>query len=219
MTDRFLRVPCNRDLLYLTKGKRGKELPLIEPIRRILLPDGDPTRTGLLYRRRAVEEGRMQPPMWSASLESVIAEFQRRCSEAGAPSVPQRLSMCDQVMKDAGALGYKNVQVEFAKLARRLKWSREATLKDFRHAFATAMMNAGMPEPYRQFLMGHAQGKAAIVNYSHLNQIRAQYEAAVRCEWQELIGALAGRAGELGLLRGETAGDGRVSDRRLRLVK
>ncbi len=42
------------------------------------------------------------------------------------------------------------------------------------------MANAGMPEPTRQYLLGHSSGRAAIHVYTHINRLAEQYQAAVR---------------------------------------
>ena len=70
---------------------------------------------------------------------------------------------------------------------RRLQWPSTATIKDFRHLFATCLENAGMPEHYRKYLMGQSPGRAAIVTYTHLNEIRQRYEEAVLRQIQPLV--------------------------------
>lgn len=42
----------------------------------------------------------------------------------------------------------------------------------------------------RRYLMGHSPGKAAILAYTHLDQLRRHYSAAIRQEWPELITAI-----------------------------
>jgi hypothetical protein len=49
------------------------------------------------------------------------------------------------------------------------------------------MMNAGMPEYYRKYLMGHAFSKAAISNYTHLDKLREHFQAAIAREFQPLV--------------------------------
>ena len=201
LTGDALRVICNKRILYATKGKRNKTLPIPDPIRHLL--DDAPGRNGLLYRRREVEDGKTRPPLWSASLETIVTEFDRRCREAGEPTRPERIAIRDGVLKDAGALSYDNVNYEFRKIARRLRWQKEATVKDFRHLFSTTMMVAGMPDPMRQFLMGHSLGKSPIRKYTHLDllEIREAYMAAVEKKWPVLLAAIEARAVELGLMR------------------
>ena len=74
-----------------------------------------------------------------------------------------------------------------------MDWPAAATLKDFRHLFCTTLGNAAMPEAYRRYLMGHAPEKAAVVAYSHLNELRRHYAEAVRREWTPLINAVVER--------------------------
>jgi integrase len=122
----------------------------------------------------------------------------------------------DGLMKEAGAVTYDLIDREFRSLARRLDWPKEATIKDFRHLFSTTMENAGMPEFYRKHLMGHSLGRAAIVNYTHLNKVHELYEDAVRMEWPALLEAFEGRAGALGLA---SPAEPRSPASRLRIVK
>jgi integrase len=92
---------------------------------------------------------------------------------------------------------YDHIVNEFGKLAHLLGWPRSATLKDFRHLFATNLENAGMPEHYRKFLMGQSPGRAAITSYTHLNEIRQRFEEAVGRQIQPLINAVVRRSSEL----------------------
>ena len=200
VNDRFLRVPCNEALQYLTKGKRTKELPLIDPVGAILISSSDDRRRGLLYQKREAMRDGYSAPVWSASLDALVTEFERRCVKAGSIGSSQRLRLRDQIMKEAGALTYDDIDKPFRRIARALNWPKKATLKDFRHLFSTTMENAGMPEFYRRYLMGHSPGRSAIVNYTHLNKLPEQYEEAVRREWRDLVDALWARAKELELV-------------------
>ena len=101
-----------------------------------------------------------------------------------------RKRLRDEVLHDAGGLRYDHVEQEFGNLTRSLNWPAAASLKDLRHLFATTLGNTPMPEGYRRYLMGQAPGKAAIVAYSHLNELRRHYTDAVRREWAPLLGAI-----------------------------
>jgi hypothetical protein len=78
-------------------------------------------------------------------------------------------------------------------LARRLGWPPQATLKDLRHLFATTLNNAALPESYRRYLMGQSPGKAALVAYTHLNELRQHFTAAAGRVRQSLLTALTQR--------------------------
>lgn len=181
--DLWLRVPCNPEIGYTTKGKRDKRLPLLEPLRQLL---GAP-RPGLLFLRRSVAEGKERPPLLGSSLAQLEAEFQKRVRQSPGASAVDRQKVRDKVLKEAGATSYDRIEAEFQSLARRLDWPSTATLKDLRHLFATTMAAAGMPEPYRQYLMGHATTTAVIGIYTHLNRLREQYVLAVDREWRPLV--------------------------------
>ena len=92
---------------------------------------------------------------------------------------------------------YDHIENEFHRLADQLSWPAEATLKDFRHLFSTAMMNAGMPEYYRKYLMGHAVSKSAISTYTHLDQLREHYLKASQRQFLPLIEVFTRRSKEL----------------------
>lgn len=104
-------------------------------------------------------------------------------------------------MKDAGQLSYDHAEQEFQQLARRLRWPAAATLKDFRHLFATCLQNTGMPEFYRRYLMGHAFGNAPIITYTHLTEdkVREHYQRALATELAPLVDAIQRRAADLGV--------------------
>jgi integrase len=127
-------------------------------------------------------------------LRSGIADFNpinpwrhRLRAQAASDVTATRQDFRDAVLRDAGSLTYDHIQGEFQRLARQLKWPREATPKDLRHLFATTMNNAHIPEAYRRYLMGQSPGKAAIVAYTHLNELRRHYAEAVHREWLPLI--------------------------------
>jgi hypothetical protein len=189
----WLRVPCNPDLGYRTKGRRDKRFPLIDDLRPLWdeLRRGRPH--GLLYERRGVLNGREWVPLWGASLAEVVAEYRRRylANRGGSAADCQRLR--DAVLHDAGALTYDHVEGEFMALARRLRWPAGATLKDLRHLFAMTMNNASMPEAYRRYLLGQAPAKVAVTAYTHLNELGRHYTEAVRREWRPLVDAILRR--------------------------
>jgi hypothetical protein len=95
-------------------------------------------------------------------------------------------------------MGYDDVEQEFQALARRLRWPRQATLKDLRHLFATTLNNAGVPEAYRRYLLGQSPGRAAVVAYTHLNELGRHYTESVRREWAPLLEGINRRLAELG---------------------
>ena len=87
-------------------------------------------------------------------------------------------------------MNYDHIQGEFQSLARRLQWPPQATLKDLRHLFATTLNNAALPESYRRYLMGQSPGKAALVAYTHLNELRQHFTEAAGRAWRPLLTAI-----------------------------
>jgi hypothetical protein len=192
----WLRVPCNADLGYSTKGRRDKRFPLIDDLQPYWEELQRDRAGGLLYERRGVLDGSQRAPLRGASLAEVATEYRRRCL-AKPDGSAERQRLRDAVLREAGALTYDQVEGEFKALARGLRWPTGATLKDLRHLFATTMNNASMPEAYRRYLMGQAPGKAAVVAYTHLNELRRHYTEAVHREWQPLVEAILHRLSDL----------------------
>jgi integrase len=195
--DGWLRIPCLPELGYETKGKRDKRLPLVGCLGPVIAAEG---RRGLLRLRRGVAEGREQPPLLGATQGELIEEYRRRCAETRSLAAARRARLRDEVLRDAGGLRYDHVEGEFTQLARRLGWPTSATLKDFRHLFATGLENGGVPESYRRYLMGHALGRAAITGSTHLNRLREHSSAALAREWPTRLAAHQRRAVKLGIL-------------------
>jgi hypothetical protein len=57
------------------------------------------------------------------------------------------------------------------------------------------------PGCYRRYLMGQASGKAAIINYTHLNKVKEQFERAADREFRPLTEAIDWRSRRLDLIR------------------
>ena len=165
-----------------------------------LLKSADP-QTGLLFVRREVLDGIVKPPLWNAPLCELKDEFDLRCRKQGSASSADRLRIRDGLLRDAGGLQYDQIEHDFHRLTKPLKWPTSATLKDFRHLFSTQMQNAGLPEYYRRYLMGHSPGRAAIVSYTHLNELREHYESAAEKKLKPIIAAIQQRQVELALTR------------------
>jgi integrase len=187
----WLSVPCIRELDYATKGRRDKRLPLLAELRALLLRNA--ASYGLTYVRRTVATGAERPPLAGASLAEVIATYAQRRQRAGhlEPCDAERLR--DAVLRDAGATNYDAIQREFRRIARVLGWPAAATLKGFRHLFSTALANGGIPAHERQYLMGHAPRREAIVAYTHLDKLIEHYRRAVEAEPGAPLAALRRR--------------------------
>jgi len=196
LTEGWLSVPCVPELGLLTKGRRDKRFPLLEelaPFWELLRGGKD---QGLLLERRAVEDGE-DAPLCGYSLLDLIGEYRVRCERAKTTTAVERARIRDSVLRDADALDYDQIEGEFGKLAVELGWPPSATLKDLRHLFATTLNNAGVPDGYRRYLMGHSPGKAAILAYTHLDQLRRHYSTAIRQEWMPLLNAINARVAAL----------------------
>jgi integrase len=195
----WLRVPCLPDLVYQTKSRREKRLPLIPCLAALLKPISKCAAIGLVYLRRGVTAGVEKPPLAGSAVEDLVQEFRRRCVVQKACTAVSRRRVRDEVLHAAGGIGYDHILAEFNKVARGLRWPRAATIKDFRHLFATCLENAGVPEHYRKFLMGQSPGRAAIVTYTHLNEIRQRFNEAVQKTLGPLVAAIERRSQDLGL--------------------
>ena len=193
----WLSVPCVPELGLLTKGRRDKRFPLVEELEPFWNLFRAGKHEGLLLERRAVAEGRETAPLHAVPLSELIREYRARCDRENAKTAADRARVRVRVLRDAGGADYDHVQTEFTKLTKGLGWPAPATLKDLRHLFATTLNNAGVPEGYVRYLMGHAPGKAAVVAYTHLDQLRRHYSAALEQEWAPLLDAINRRAAVL----------------------
>lgn len=196
----WLSVPNILELDYTTKGRRDKRFPLVTCIE-ALWNLKSRAATGLIYSHRAAIEGHSKPPLAGLSLSGLTTELRKRHVASDSGGAAERRQVRDRLMKDAGQLSYDHVEDEFKQLARRLRWPPTATLKDFRHLFATCLQNTGMPEFYRRYLMGHAFGNAPIITYTHLSEdkVREHYQQALATELAPLVEDIERRAGELGV--------------------
>lgn len=190
LRDGWLSVPCVPELGLLTKGRRDKRFPLLERLEPFWELFRAEKQHGLLLERRAVIEGGAPAPLRGASVAGLIGEYQSRCGRADVKTAADRARVRAGVLRDAGGLDYDHVQAEFTKVASGLGWPAAATLKDLRHLFATTLTNAGVPEGYVRYLMGHAPGKAALVAYTHLDQLRRHYATAMERECEPLLDAI-----------------------------
>lgn len=196
LRDGWLSVPCVPELGLLTKGRRDKRFPLVEELQPFWDLFRNGKNHGLLLERRSVAEGQ-ELALRGSALAELIGEYRSRCDRENTKTAVERTRLRDSVLWDAGGLDYDHVQNEFAKVTKLLRWPAAATLKDLRHLFATSLTNAGVPEAYVRYLMGHAPGKAAIVAYTHLDQLRRHYSTAIEEEWKPLINAVNQRVAAL----------------------
>jgi hypothetical protein len=192
----WLQVPCHAELNYFTKGGRSKRLPLLEELAQFWKSLRRDDGRGLLYERRTIIAGREKAILCGATLAELTAEFQRRCAASKSLNAAERLRLRDQVFREAGGMNYDHVEQEFRSVAGRLGWPAQATLKDFRHLFATMLGNTPMAEAYKKYLLGQSVGRTALMAYTHLNELRLQYGASVRRAWTPLVEAILQRLHE-----------------------
>ena len=188
--DHSITVQCIDGLDYTTKGVRDKRLPLLPTLRLLLNIPPDGPRAGLIFVRRDVADGTTKPRLLDASMQELVKEYESRCARHRPMGIEARLALRDAVLRDAGALNYDLIQGEFRRVAGKLGWPRQATLKDFRHLFATAMANGGLPEHERRYLMGHAPARGAITSYTHLNKLAEHFHRAVEQEMRPVLEVL-----------------------------
>lgn len=194
--DGWFKVISLPNLGYTTKGRRDKRFPLLACLRSLLDGWSGQRHRGLLFRHRNLETVNATAPLLSASLSELETAYEQRCRQLKTPSAEQRESVRDQIIKDAGGLSYDTIEHEFRRIARRLNWDSSATLKDFRHLFSTELMNAGVPDYYRKYLMGQAVSKSALTNYTHLNELREWYQNAVNQRFAPILDLIRQRVEE-----------------------
>jgi integrase len=190
--ENWLKVPCIPELDYLTKGQRDKRFPLISPIG--FHGSAGTPQQGLLFTRRQLLNSKRSAPLAGASLHDLTQEFKKRCDMERQPSAATRQLIREQVLRFAGGLNYDHIEHEFRAVAEKLHWPRAATIKDFRHLFSTCLENSGVPEFYRRYFMGQSPGKSAIVTYTHLNELRQQFDKAAQDSMEPIVSAIRKRS-------------------------
>jgi integrase len=196
--DGWLKVVSLPDLGYTTKGRRDKRFPLPKCLHQML---HDPHFTaqadaGLILRRRSAWEG-SDCPEPSPSLEQLKQCYKVQCSKLTNPGARRKQQIRDGILKEAGALNYDRIEHEFRRVVRGLDWPASATLKDFRHLFSTELMNAGVPDYYRKYLMGQSVPNVALTSYTHLNELEQWYCDAIHKRFGPVTEAIKLRANQL----------------------
>lgn len=186
----LFKVGCLPEIDYLTKGRRDKRFPIVPALGALWNADGN--SAGLLFKRRHTT--RQQFPLLGASLADLAAEYHGRCREATASTAADRQKILRRLIAAAGGLNYDSLEREFQVIARRLSWPRQATLKDFRHLFSTALENAGVGEFYRRYFMGQSPGRTPLATYTHLNQLEIQFGKALANDLAPLVAVVQQRS-------------------------
>ena len=192
LLDEWLLVPNVPELDYATKGRRDKRFPLPAVLEALWDRLGRGCESGLLLVRRAVVAGRERPPHLGMPVPELQAIYRERIARE-QPSPRGRVRLRNGILADAGALTYGEIQRGFHRVAGRLGWPSTATVKDFRHLFATTLANAGLPEGYRKYLLGHAPGRDAAVAYTHLNRLREHFGNLFEGEYGPVVEAVCAR--------------------------
>lgn len=185
----WLLVPNLPELDYTTKGRRDKRFPLPAGLEDFWNRCRSERERGPLFVRRAVAEGRERPEHSGKSLGELEVVYRERT--AAAPSdAAGRLRLRNRLFADAGGIAYGEIEKGFHRVGRELGWPPAATVKDFRHLFATTLANAGLPEGYRKYLLGHAPGRDAAVAYTHLNRLRELCADICEREYAPVLGVI-----------------------------
>ncbi|WP_417849315.1 hypothetical protein [Thalassoglobus sp.] len=193
----WLRIIGRPELGYDTKGLRDKRLPL-SPELYEFLTSSSREETCLLLTRRTIFEEREQVTEPASSVTDLVDRYRQQCERERHPSATSRARISQHLFKEAGGLDYDHIDREFRTVAGKLGWSKEATLKDFRHLFSTSLENAGVPLFYRRYLMGQSPGTSPLTTYTHLNQLREQHQRAVESTLAPLYQAFHKRVADLG---------------------
>lgn len=197
----LLKVIGRPSFDYDTKGLRDKTLPLVKSLSDLLTwrPPGS-GECCFVFPRRYVFEGEEKPALKCESEEELIRVYQEERRKTRPLDAKTRLKIRNRIQREAGGISYDQIQGEFAKIARALNWPRAATLKDFRHLFSTSLENSGVPLFYRRYLMGQSPGKSAVVTYTHINELRKQYQLAIDRSLKPIVEAMKSRMKELKLI-------------------
>lgn len=185
----WFKVIGRPEIGYDTKGLRDKRFPVTPALHQLLFSDLDASGC-LLYSRRNFTS--KNPEVISS--EDLINAFEKSCQQERASTKGEQELIRLQLMTSLGGINYDQIDREFRKIAKQLNWPLSATLKDFRHLFSTALENAGVPLFYRRYFMGQSPGRSAITVYTHLNELREQYQRAASTQLASLYTVLEARS-------------------------
>jgi hypothetical protein len=195
----WMQVGCLSELGHLTKGKRDKRFPI--PCGLLSLwKGGRQSEVGLVFTRRGIAARCPDAPLYGSSVVDLGNEFRTRCAAHSESTASARQTTRENIIREAGGLNYDQIEHEFQALARRLGWPRKATLKDLRHLFATNLENSGVGQYYRVYLLGQSPGRTPIATYTHINELRAQFQTALDQSLRPIVDAIERRGCELSLL-------------------
>jgi hypothetical protein len=197
MQHEWLLVHNLPELDYTTKGRREKRFPLVAACLPIWTFLRGTRKQGLLLQRETVVSGKEKALLGDLSLPRLIESYQQGCQRSDHSDRIKRRLFRNVLLRQAGAITYETTEGHFNGIARRLGWPEKATLKDFRHLFATTLASSGMPECYRRYLMGHAPGRDAIVAYTHLSDLSNQFNKFCHGSWKPLLDAVNSRLNAL----------------------
>ena len=189
LTEDSLEVPNIDDLDYFTKGRRGKRFPWtpeLAGLRELLISEG---KQGLLYRQSDFVDAKERESAFP-SLTEITGEYHRRLAAVDQGNHRTHLKIRKQLLQETGALRYDNIEALFHRITAKLGWTVRATLKDFRHLFATTLSDANISESYRKYLLGHAPGREASVAYTHLHLLREQFANVLLNEFGPVLEVL-----------------------------
>jgi integrase len=189
---KWLEVPNVPGLDYTTKGKISKVFPLLPLLEELLAPPAETAPKGLVFLRRNAKPGMTAAPLLGSSLQVLVDEYGRRRETHDPAGAAGLLRLRRRILREAGGLDYDDIYDEFRNVKDVLAWPEAATVKDFRHLFATTMENAGLTERYQKFFMGHSQGGDAIGCYRHINQLNDNF-ARLAEPYQPVLEVLAKR--------------------------
>ncbi len=198
-----LRVNCDRNLEYETKGATNKRFP-VPPVLATLLERIVGSRSGgPLFIRRALFEQRQTGVRVGSTRQVLTAEYFRRV--AGVMSVAERVDIRERLMSEAGAVSYDQIDAEFRKLTAGAGLGSEWTLKSLRHHFADQLESSNVSYYARKYLMGHrfkTKTKRDTLNtYTRINfgDLKTQYNAMLEGCFAPIVQAIENRVHALGL--------------------
>ena len=192
-----VNIVCHRELEYYTKGRIDKSLPLVGPIQDVFESLKDQSPNDLVFHnRRFMQDAELQS---GKDDTSVVDDFRQQLTKIKSPTKLERVKLRDQVMRSHGWLSYDHIKREFGKLADKLGWSNRGSVKSLRHLFCTCLENAGVPEFFKKYMMGHSFGRAAIVNYTHITeeQVKRHYQRMIDQELSDVMDAIELRLHQL----------------------
>jgi integrase len=153
----ILKVRNKPDLGWQVKTRSERSIPLVTPLRDLLVRHIADRKQGLVFRRERYRDGVEHQWSLREQARSWLLESKQSKGELGSRVHRQRTLI--KVWTEAGLIRPERIRLSFIRRAKSIGRADCTAPKIFRHAFATMLQDANVDPLIRCELMGHSTGE------------------------------------------------------------